>query len=257
MLKRLKGFYFLVSSVVITLLHLPFAVAKSAAGARVFLTPDDSSKNTVSNTSVLPAPAPAPMTVKSVYDSLKLDLGGLSRQAYDYAKLGFDKLVEQGKILNSSLISIVDFSQPSSKKRLYIIDLANYKVLYNTWVAHGRNSGREMAYSFSNEMSSYKSSPGFYVTRETYNGGHGYSLKLDGLEKGINDKAYQRAIVLHGAEYVNPSFISAQGFIGRSLGCPAVPVKMATPIINTIKNGTCMFIYSPANSYVQRSSILN
>jgi hypothetical protein len=254
MLKRLKGFYFIISSIVITLLHLPFAFAKSAAGARVFLNPGDSPKKEAVNTSVLPAPAP--MAVKSVYDSLKLDLNGLSRQAYEYAKLGFDKLVEQGKVINNSIISIVDFSQPSSKKRLYIIDLKNYKVLFNTWVAHGRNSGREMANSFSNEMSSYKSSPGFYVTRETYNGGHGYSLKLDGLERGINDKAYDRAIVIHGAEYVNPSFISAQGFIGRSLGCPAVPVNMATPIINTIKNGTCLFIYSSANSYVQRSSLL-
>src|SRR5687768_8544772 len=111
MLKRLKGFYFIISSIVITLLHLPFAFAKSAAGARVFLNPGDSTKKEAANTPVLPAPAP--MAVKSVYDSLKLDLNGLSRQAYEYAKLGFDKLVEQGRVINNSIISIVDFSQPS------------------------------------------------------------------------------------------------------------------------------------------------
>ncbi|HEX7903922.1 MAG TPA: murein L,D-transpeptidase catalytic domain family protein [Chitinophagaceae bacterium] len=252
MTRKLKKIYFIISSLFITLLHLPFLFAKSASGSN----------------KLVPQPAPAPVTnfidspaiavtvAASVYDSLRLEYAGLNRKAFDYAKKGFDKLVAQGKIINNSILSIVDFSQPSSHKRLFIIDLKNYKMLFNTWVAHGRNSGREMANSFSNENSSFKSSPGFYVTREPYNGGHGYSLKLDGLEKGINDNASERAIVLHGANYVNPSYISMQGFIGRSLGCPAVPVKMATPIINTIKNGTCLFIYSPAASYLQHSATL-
>lgn len=246
---KLKKIYLIISSLFIALLHLPFVFAKSASGSNK-LVPQ-------------PAPVPAsnsgnyPLTaIASVYDSLRLEYAGLNRQAFDYAKKGFDKLVSQGKIINNSILSIVDFSQPSSHKRLFIIDLKNYKILFNTWVAHGRNSGREMANSFSNENSSFKSSPGFYVTREPYNGGHGYSLKLDGLEKGINDKAYERAIVMHGAEYVNPSVIASLGFLGRSLGCPAVPVKMATPIINTIKNGTCLFIFNPSSSYLQRSPVL-
>jgi hypothetical protein len=128
-------------------------------------------------------------------------------------------------------------------------------VLFNTLVAHGRNTGREVATSFSNQNSSYKSSPGFYVTRETYDGKNGYSLKLEGLERGINDNAYERGIVIHGAEYVNAELANAQGYIGRSQGCPAVPVQVTRPIINTIKNGTCVFIYHP--SYIERSSVLN
>jgi hypothetical protein len=140
---------------------------------------------------------------------------------------------------------------------LYVVDLKNYQVLYKTYVAHGRNSGTVMANSFSNNPSSYKSSLGFYKTLDTYVGKHGYSLKLEGLEKGINDNADERAIVMHGADYVNPSYIPKLGYIGRSQGCPAVSNKEAAPIINTIKNGSCLFIYSPDGVYQQRSSILS
>lgn len=248
MQKKLKGFYLLVSSLVIALLYMPIAFAKSAVNKKLFLEPKATVNDITSGTIA---------TAKSAYDSLHLEFAGLSRQAYEYAKKGFDKLVAQGKVLNSSIISIADFSQPSGNKRLYIIDLKNYRLLYNTWVAHGRNSGLENAQSFSNDPSSFKSSPGFYVTQQTYNGKHGYSLKLEGVEKGINDHAQDRAIVIHGAEYVNPSLVEARGFIGRSLGCPAVPVKLATPIINTIKDGTCLFIYNPDNAYLQRSSVLS
>jgi hypothetical protein len=250
MQKKLKGFYLVISSLFIAALHLPFAFAKSATSGRSsFQTAIQDSGKAVSMATISSA--------RSVYDSLQSKLQGLSREAFTYASQGFDKLVAQGKILNNSIISIVDFSQPSSSKRLYIIDLKNYKVLFNTWVAHGRNSGREMASSFSNRESSYMSSPGFYITSDTYRGKHGYSLKLEGVEKGINDKAYERAIVMHGAAYVNPSLISSQGYIGRSLGCPAVPEQMATPIINTIKDGTCLFIYHPGQSYIQQSALLS
>jgi hypothetical protein len=150
----------------------------------------------------------------------------------------------------------VDFSLPSSKKRLFVIDLKNYRVLFNTLVAHGKNTGLAYAKNFSNQLSSFKSSPGFYITRNTYQGGNGYSLKLEGVEKGINDRAMERAIVMHGADYVSNSFINARGFIGRSHGCPAVPVKDAQPIINTIKGGSCLFIYQPSPSYLQRSVVL-
>ncbi len=250
MKNRFRGFYLFISSIVIGLLHLPFAFAKSATGsARLFFHPGDSAiTSSASSSSFTP-------DLKSVYDSLHLNLKGLSQEAFDYAKKGFDKLVQEGKLLNSSIISIVDFTQPSYKKRLFIIDLKNYKVLFNTLVAHGRNTGREVATSFSNQNSSYKSSPGFYVTRETYDGKNGYSLKLEGLERGINDNAYERGIVIHGAEYVNAELANAQGYIGRSQGCPAVPVQVTRPIINTIKNGTCVFIYHP--SYIERSSVLN
>ena len=248
MQKKFRSLYFLLSSVVITLLHLPFVFAKSAA-TRVLGESTTAAK--------IELPAEPALASKSVYDSLQLQFSGLSKQAYEYAKKGFDKLVAQGKILNNSVLSIVDFSQPSSNKRLYVIDLKNYKVLFNTWVAHGRNSGRDMAQSFSNQESSFKSSPGFYLTGNTYRGGHGYSLRLAGLENGINDNAFNRAIVMHGAEYVNPALIASQGYIGRSLGCPAVPVKLATPIINTIKDGSLLFIYHPGSSYLERSTVLS
>ena len=114
-----------------------------------------------------------------------------------------------------------------------------------------------MASNFSNALQSYKSSLGFYQTLGTYMGGHGYSLRLEGLEKGINDNANRRDIVIHGAPYVNESLIRSQGYIGRSWGCPALPENLNKPIINTIKNGTCLFIYGNNKSYVKRSKIIN
>ncbi len=251
MKKKFKGFYLLVSSVVIALLHLPFAFAKSATGNKTF---DPATALPV----VSPGAAPVPPVsfIRSVYDSLHLNLKGLSQQAYDYAKEGLDKLIQQGKLANQSIISIIDFSLPSNKKRLFVIDLENYRVLFNTLVAHGKNTGYENAVSFSNQESSFKSSPGFYLTQETYEGKNGYSLKLEGLERGINDNALERGIVVHGAPYVSDERATTPGgFVGRSQGCPAVPVQVSRPIINTIKNGTCLFIYHP--SYVNSSVILN
>jgi hypothetical protein len=249
MQKKFKNFYLVASSFVITILHLPFAFARSATGAKIFFHPpvDSTTKTTVASAPLVPS-------LKSVYDSLHLGLKGLSQQAFDFAKQGLQKLLEEGKLLNDSIVSIVDFSQPSNQKRLFILDLKNYKVLFNTLVAHGRNTGREWATSFSNQNSSHMSSPGFYITRETYEGNNGYSLKLDGMERGINDNAYGRGIVLHGAGYVCDEYVNSQGYIGRSQGCPAVPVLVSRPIINTIKNGTCLFIYHP--SYIDRSVVL-
>ncbi len=196
-------------------------------------------------------------TIALAYDSMELDKMGLSEQAFNYAMKGFNYLVEKGKLAKDNIISIVDFTQPSSKKRLFVIDLDDYRVLYNTYVAHGVNSGKEYANQFSNTPSSYKSSLGFYQTLGTYMGEHGYSLRLDGLEKGINDNANSRDIVIHAADYVNESFIRSQGYIGRSWGCPALPEKLHKPIIDKIKNGSCLFIYSTNNAYLQKSKIIN
>lgn len=183
-------------------------------------------------------------SIAYVYDSLSLDEKGLSHEAFNYAVEGFEKLEEEGALQNDSILTIIDFDQPSYKKRLYVIDIRNFRVLFNTLVAHGKNTGKEIAEFFSNTKESHKSSLGFYVTDETYNGSKGYSLKLRGLEKNLNGNAYARAIVMHGADYVSQSFINAQGYIGRSHGCPAVPVELNRPIIQTIKNGSCLFIYS-------------
>lgn len=249
MKQQLKGFYFFVSSIVIALLHLPFSFAKSAVQ---FVTP--ASPIPVATNLLLPAPSPLPAIIPSAYDSLHLNFSGLSQQVFDYAKKGLNSLLEKGQLMNDSIISIVDFSQPSSAKRLYILDLKNYKLLFNTLVAHGRNTGREWATYFSNQPASYKSSPGFYITGDTYQGNNGYSLKLIGIETGINDKAYNRAIVMHGAEYVSADLAHKQGYIGRSEGCPAIPEQLSRPVINTIKEGSCLFIYHP--SYISRSVLL-
>jgi len=250
MKKTVKGIYLILSSLVISLLHLPFAFAKTGSANKIFARPAISTTHTLLDTSIfIPS-------LKSVYDSLQLDLAGLSRQAYDYAIRGYEKLVSQGKLLNQSIIAIVDFSQPSSQKRFYVLDVKNYRVLFNTLVAHGRNSGKEWATYFSNKPSSFKSSPGFYITGPAYSGSNGYSLRLDGIENGINDKAMKRAIVLHGADYVNESYISTQGYIGRSQGCPAVPVRDARSIINTIRDGACLYIYASDQHYFSHSSML-
>ncbi len=244
MKKNLRGFSLLLLSVFTSLVCLPFAFAKNLNG-----TNGNSMRRKMIED-------PSPSVFKSVYDSLQLNMSGLSRQAYELTMKGIHRLQAQGKLVNDSIVTIVDFSKPSSEKRLFIIDTRNYRVLFNTWVAHGRNSGMEWAQSFSNGMSSLKSSLGFYRTGETYMGGNGYSLKLQGLEKGINDKAMDRAIVLHGADYVSPDYLQTRGFMGRSWGCPAVSREEAYPIINTIKGGTCLFIYSPDKNYFSHSALL-
>ncbi|HEY5772941.1 MAG TPA: murein L,D-transpeptidase catalytic domain family protein [Chitinophagaceae bacterium] len=247
--RKVRNAWLFISSLIVGLFSFPFAFAKSVEKRATQF------KNTVSNLSVNDFVPTIPSAV-SVYDSLRLNLAGLNRRAFELAQQGFEKLREQGTVLNDNIISIIDFSLPSTEKRLYVVDLKNYQVLYKTYVAHGRNSGTVMANSFSNNPSSNKSSLGFYKTLGTYIGKHGYSLKLEGLEKGINDNAYNRAIVLHGADYVNPNHVSKLGYIGRSLGCPAVASREATPIINTIKEGTCLFIYSPSTAYQEHSSVL-
>jgi len=189
----------------------------------------------------------------SLYDSLKLESKGLDREAFDLAIAGYNKLSTAGKIKNNKL-SIVDFTQPSTKKRLYIIDLKGKKLLFNTLVAHGKNSGELMAKNFSNTAESNQSSLGFYVTAEKYIGKHGLSMRLDGLEKS-NNKARERAIVMHAADYVNEGVAKSRGFIGRSWGCPAVSPDLNEPIINAIGNGSCLFIYSQEQSYLSQTSL--
>jgi len=193
----------------------------------------------------------------ALFSDLHLSEAGMNQIVFSSALEGLKKLDSTGVIRKDSIITIIDFSQPSTKKRLYVLDLATKQILFNTLVAHGRNSGSLWTSSFSNSMSSLKSSPGFYVTGETYMGDNGYSLRLDGLEKNINDNARARSIVMHGAPYVDQSSINALGFLGRSWGCPAVPEPLHKEIINTIKEGTCLFIYSSDKNYRRRSALLN
>ncbi|MEO6284419.1 MAG: murein L,D-transpeptidase catalytic domain family protein [Dyadobacter sp.] len=188
----------------------------------------------------------------SVYDSLDLKKQGLSEKAFYYAWVGFQKMN-----LHNPIMAIADFTQSSRNKRLYVIDLIKRKVLLNTYVAHGRNSGQEFAEHFSNDNSSFQSSLGFYKTLGTYQGKHGLSLRLEGVEKGINDRALERAIVMHGADYVSESFIKSTGRLGRSQGCPAVSIADSKTLINLMYNGAGLFIYSADQKYVKASSLLS
>jgi len=251
----LKRVYIFFSTFFLFVLHLPIAFAKTKPIAKDF--PSASAKSSVVAKDLKAAKADSiAMVVSGIYDSLKLGSLGLTHIAFDYAYQGFSYLKEIGKISNDHIISIIDFSKSSAQKRLFIIDLKRMKVLFNTYVAHGQNSGEEFASQFSNSIESDESSLGFYETTNTYIGKNGYSLHLEGLEKGFNDNAYAREIVMHGASYVNEQLIRARGYIGRSWGCPAVPQRLHKFIINKIKNGTCLFIYSPDKNYISNSNII-
>jgi hypothetical protein len=198
----------------------------------------------------------AAVAASILYDSLQLNGLGLSKEAMLYAYEGQRKLVASGKLSNSSILTVIDFSQPSHKKRMYIIDVKNYKVLFNTYVAHGKNTGLQYAEKFSNKPESLQSSLGFYVTKSTYFGKHGRSLKLSGMEPSINDKAEARAVVVHGATYIGAHRLGSP-YMGRSFGCPAVPQEVSNRVIDLIQDGTCMFIYHPSQKYFKQSTILN
>jgi hypothetical protein len=250
-----KKVYLFFSSLFIFVLHVPFVFAKTKPPVNF---PDNKPviNPIIFNESFLINNSMAPITGVTLFDSLRLGSLGLARQAFDYAVKGFNVMKSAGEVANDNIISIIDFSKPSSQKRLFVIDLANCRVLFNTYVAHGMQSGKQFANRFSNKPESNKSSLGFYETLTTYNGGNGYSLKLQGVERGINDNAGKRAIVIHGADYVDESFIRSQGYIGRSWGCPALPQRLHKAIIDVIKNGTCLFIYSPDKNYISHSNIL-
>lgn len=190
----------------------------------------------------------------NLFNKLHLSELGLKKIVFDKAIAGWIILKQRNQLPRSELLTIVDFSQSSNSKRLYIIDLDKIIVVLNTYVAHGRNSGDEYAIAFANKLNSYKSSLGFYLSEQTYNGAHGLSMRLKGLEKGINDDAENRGIVMHGATYVSESFIKNCGRLGRSQGCPAVPQELCQPIINYIKNGSCIYMYYPDYKYLKLSN---
>lgn len=192
----------------------------------------------------------------TLYEGLHLNEKGLGLNALELAVKGYLHLQEQGTIENSDFLSIADFSQSSRKKRFYLIDMKNQKLVVNTYVSHGKNSGLDMANDFSNTPESEKTSLGFYVTKGTYTGKSGYSLKMAGLEKGFNDNAEQRAIVVHGADYVNAGRVQS-AFMGRSQGCPALPKGSFRQVINLIKNGSAFFVYYPDTKYLSNSDVLN
>lgn len=177
-------------------------------------------------------------------------------ESFSKAFEGYDQLKLQG-VIESEFLTIVDFSLSSKEERLWVIDMNSKKVVLQSLVAHGRNSGNEFANQFSNQSESFQSSLGFYLTGETYQGKHGLSLRIDGLEYGINNNARNRAVVVHGADYASESFVKAHGRLGRSQGCPAVPYTVHKELIETIKGKSCIFIYHPSRNYVAKSKLVS
>ena len=153
-------------------------------------------------------------------------------------------------------LSVIDFSRPSTEPRLWVFDLASHSLLFEELVAHGRNTGDNLATAFSNRSGSHMSSLGVFRTAESYVGANGYSLRLDGLEPGFNDLARDRAIVIHGASYVSPEIARAQGRLGRSLGCPAVRPAIARDLIDRIRGGSLVFAYYPDSDWLAQSRLL-
>lgn len=184
--------------------------------------------------------------------------GASAQPAYEVFRkgmIGYLNLQRQNKLSKKGILTLIDFSLPSVQKRMWVLDLNNQKLLFHDLVAHGKNSGHNMANAFSNIAESYQSSLGFYVTAETYFGKHGLSLRLAGQEKGFNDQAMARAIVMHGADYVNKEIIKS-GRLGRSFGCPAVSREIADQVIKTVAERTCLFIYHPSQNYLAKSALL-
>lgn len=186
----------------------------------------------------------------------EVELGGVDRAVFALALDSAAAAVQRGISLPSTL-TVIDFSKPSTVARMWVYDLASRKLLFREHVAHGRNTGHDVATSFSNEPESFKSSIGLYRAAEAYIGKHGYSVRLDGLDKGFNDRARERAIVIHGADYVNAAAAARQGRLGRSLGCPAVRPEIARPLIDAVKDGGLIFAYYPDPSWLADSEFLN
>ena len=199
----------------------------------------------------------AELNIKDLYNELNAAQYDLSFTAFRYAYIGYQTMKKQHRLNNKELFSIIDFTKDCNSKRFYTIDLEKMKIVYYTYVAHGKKSGERMATSFSDAVESNKSSIGFYITGNTYNGGNGYSLILHGDEKGYNSNLAKRSVVVHAADYANEDYIARNGRIGRSLGCPALPENIYKQVIETIKEKTMIFAYYNDAKYLKTSKYLN
>jgi len=185
------------------------------------------------------------------------ELGDIDPKVFALALEAAGSAVEHGQAKDPGTLTVIDYSKPSTEKRMWVYDLHTHALLFDELVSHGRGSGKTSATSFSNDPSSNKTSLGLFRTAETYVGHNGYSLRLDGLEPGINSNARDRAIVVHGAPYVNAATAKANGYLGRSLGCPAVRPEIAHSLIDAIKGGGLVFAYYPDPAWLKSSALLN
>lgn len=193
---------------------------------------------------------------KSLFNALSQAAPGLSAQVLQHALGAMQCAVNNGSA-PAQRLAVIDYSLPSTARRLWLFDLTQRRLVLSDWVAHGRHSGENFATAFSNTEGSFQSSLGLFRTAESYSGKHGYSLRMDGLEPGVNDRARERAIVIHGASYVRPAFAQGQGRIGRSLGCPAVRPEVARMVVDKLKGGQFMFAWYPDQQWLRSSAYLN
>lgn len=190
--------------------------------------------------------------VSNVYNTANLQQTGMELSVFQKAFTGYLNLKLSNKLHSVNYLTVVDFTKSSRTKRMWIIDVVNKSLVLNTWVAHGQGSGDDMANRFSNTNESHQSSLGFYLTDDVYFGKHGRSLRLDGLEQGVNSAARARGIVIHAADYVGQNAIDQMGRLGRSFGCPAVSPQLSNQIIDTIKGGSLLYINGNDNHYLSK-----
>ncbi len=204
------------------------------------------------------AAEPRPATALALTSALwsGSDIGTLDPNVFELALTAASCALRSGDIEDLSTLTVIDYSRPSTEKRLWVFDLRARALRYEELVAHGSGSGENMATSFSNEPETHQSSLGLFRTEDAYVGRNGYSLRLRGLDKGFNDRAYERAIVMHGAPYVSEEFARAQGRLGRSWGCPALRSGVAREVIDSVKGSGLVFAYYPDQRWLQSSEYL-
>jgi hypothetical protein len=184
------------------------------------------------------------------------EIGTVNEDVFEMALKAARCAVKSGVVRNPKTLTVIDYSKPSTTNRLWVYDLAKRELVYEELVAHGQGSGANYATAFSNEPDTHRTSIGLFVTDDTYVGRNGYSLRLNGLDRGFNDRARERAIVMHGAPYVNPTFVKTQGRLGRSWGCPALSEAVARNVIDTVKGGSLVFSYYPDQNWMKSSKYL-
>ena len=184
------------------------------------------------------------------------EIGNIESDVFELALDAASCAVKSGTVGAPTTLTVIDYSKPSTERRLWVFDLKSKELVYEELVAHGQGSGANMATQFSNENESHQTSLGLFVAKETYIGKHGYSLRLDGLDRGVNDRARDRAIVMHGAPYVSEQFVKANGRLGRSWGCPAISAAVARPMIDRVKGGGLVFAYYPDKQWLKTSKYL-
>ena len=192
----------------------------------------------------------------AIDDFAAAEIGSIETDVLELALGAASCAVKSGAVQRPRTLTVIDYSRPSSQKRLWVYDLTTRELLYEELVAHGQGSGANLATQFSNKPDSHQTSLGLFVADDTYLGRNGYSLRLDGLDKGLNDRARERAIVMHGAPYVSPAFVKANGRLGRSHGCPAVSDAVARELINHVKGGGLVFAYYPDAQFLKTSKYL-